>query len=130
MLNFDLLSTFRPLSYSKPALKTIPMDFTIANRKQFISLVVYFFVVLVTATKPIECDNNLNNSKRGTPDELIPREDILNHAHASAEMALAHIKENWIPLFDDDATLEDPTGSHEFRGMIQYLIRYTNSISN
>ena len=49
---------------------------------------------------------------------MIPREDILNHALASAEMALKHDKENWIPLFDENALLDDPTGSYEFKGLI------------
>ena len=50
--------------------------------------------------------------------DLIPREDILNHALASAEMALKHDKENWIPLFDENAVLDDPTGSYEFKGLL------------
>ena len=50
--------------------------------------------------------------------ELIPREDILNHALASAEMALKHDKEDWIHLFDKNAVLDDPTGSYEFKGLI------------
>ena len=50
--------------------------------------------------------------------DLIPRQDILNHALASAEMALQHDKENWIPLFDENAVLDDPTGSYEFKGFI------------
>ena len=50
--------------------------------------------------------------------DLIPRQDILNHALASAEMALQHDKENWIPLFDENAVLDDPTGSYEFKGII------------
>ena len=50
--------------------------------------------------------------------ELIPREEILNHALASADMALKHVKENWIPLFDENALLDDPTGSYEFKGAI------------
>ena len=35
-------------------------------------------------------------------DELIPREDILNHARASAEKALSHVKNDWIPDFPSD----------------------------
>ena len=50
--------------------------------------------------------------------DLIPRQDILNHALASAEMALKHDKENWIPLFDENAVLDDPTGSYEFKGLL------------
>ena len=50
--------------------------------------------------------------------DLIPREEILKHALASAEMALKHDKENWIPLFDENAVLDDPTGSYEFKGLI------------
>ena len=49
---------------------------------------------------------------------LIPREDILNHALASAEMALKHDKEDWIHLFDKNAVLDDPSGSYEFKGLI------------
>ena len=49
--------------------------------------------------------------------DLIPREKILNHALASAEVALTHVKENWIPLFDKNVVLDDPTGSHEFKGV-------------
>ena len=47
---------------------------------------------------------------------LIPREDILNHALASAEMALKHDKEDWIHIFDKNAVLDDPNGSYEFKG--------------
>ena len=53
-------------------------------------------------------------------DELIPREDILNHARASAEKALSHVKNDWIPLFDENAILEDPAGSVEFKGSVQF----------
>ena len=53
-------------------------------------------------------------------DELIPREDILNHARASAEKALSHVKNDWIPLFDENAILEDPAGSVEFIGSVQF----------
>ena len=55
-------------------------------------------------------------------DELIPREDILNHARASAEKALSHVKNDWIPLFDENAILEDPAGSVEFKGSIYYTM--------
>ena len=54
--------------------------------------------------------------------ELIPREDILNHARASAEKALSHVKNDWIPLFDEDAILEDPAGSVEFKGSMYFTI--------
>ena len=49
--------------------------------------------------------------------DLIPREKILSHALASAEVALSHTKENWIPLFNENVVLDDPTGSHEFKGL-------------
>ena len=55
-------------------------------------------------------------------DELIPREDILNHARASAERALSHVKNDWIPLFDENAILEDPAGSVEFKGLMYFNI--------
>ena len=55
-------------------------------------------------------------------DELIPREDILNHARASAEKALSHVKNDWIPLFDENAILEDPAGSVEFKGLMYFKI--------
>ena len=55
-------------------------------------------------------------------DELIPREDILNHARASAEKALSHVKNDWIPLFDENAILEDPAGSVEFKGLMYFNI--------
>ena len=51
---------------------------------------------------------------------LIPREKILRHALASAEVALSHVKENWIPLFNENVVLDDPTGSHEFKGLYSY----------
>ena len=57
-------------------------------------------------------------------DELISRQDILNHARASAEKALSHVKNDWIPLFDEDAILEDPAGSVEFKGSM-YFTKYT-----
>ena len=55
-------------------------------------------------------------------DELIPREDILNHARASAEKALSHVKNDWIPLFDENAILEDPAGSVEFKGSMYFTL--------
>ena len=55
-------------------------------------------------------------------DELVPREDILNHARASAEKALSHVKNDWIPLFDETAILEDPAGSVEFKGLMYFKI--------
>ena len=57
-------------------------------------------------------------------DELIPREDILNHARASAEKALSHVKNDWIPLFDENAILEDPAGSVEFKGSMYFTIHH------
>ena len=57
-------------------------------------------------------------------DEIIPRQDILNHARASAEKALSHVKNDWIPLFDEDAILEDPAGSVEFKGSMYFTIYY------
>ena len=57
-------------------------------------------------------------------DELIPRQDILNHARASAEKALSHVKNDWIPLFDENAILEDPAGSVEFKGSIYFTMYY------
>ena len=55
-------------------------------------------------------------------DEIIPRQDILNHARASAEKALSHVKNDWIPLFDENAILEDPAGSVEFKGSMYFLL--------
>ena len=57
-------------------------------------------------------------------DELISREDILNHARASAEKALSHVKNDWIPVFDENAILEDPAGSVEFKGSIYSTMYY------
>ena len=50
------------------------------------------------------------------PNELVPRETLLQLAYASPEMVLEHKKENWIELFDPQAILVDPEGSWEAKG--------------
>ena len=86
-------------------------------------LIIHLVLLSTCLVKGIDFDTLETSTIDGTltttvDNDLIPREDILNHALASAEMALKHVKENWIPLFDENAILDDPTGSHEFKGMI------------
>ena len=77
----------------------------------------YAFVIVGIDSTSVENKNIHKNGISVSNGDLVPREDILNHALASAEMALTHVKENWIPLFDENAVVDDPTGSHEFKGI-------------
>ncbi len=87
----------------------------------------FFFVLmicfLICGNSGIYCTDaseETSNSRKASlyigQGDLIPRVNILNHALASAEMALKHVKDDWIPLFDKNAVLDDPNGSHEFSG--------------
>ena len=91
------------------------MVLSVMKRKTFFLFALFFHPLLITMTSSFGADIKINNVHHG---ELIPREEILNHALNSAEKALAHIKDDWIPLFDENAILDDPTGSHAFKGKL------------
>ena len=81
----------------------------------------YALLIVGIDSKIIQFEDFNKNVLSASNGDLVPREDILNHALASSEMALEHVKENWIPLFDENAVLDDPTGSHEFKGILMTL---------
>ena len=95
----------------------------------FFLLMICFYTCSIPEINCFDVGAANSNSKESSPPirqgDLIPREKILNHALASAEMALNHVKENWIPLFDKNVVLDDPSGSHEFKGEFYLLIYVT-----
>jgi hypothetical protein len=88
---------------------------------KFLLLLICFHTCTIPKISSVAVGSTKYNSKESVSPvrqgDLIPRQKILNYALASAEVALSHIKENWIPLFDKNVVLDDPTGSHEFKGL-------------
>ena len=71
----------------------------------FFSLQLYFISALLIKASVDEI-----------PNDLVPREKLLQLAYASPEMVLEHKKGSWIELFHPQAILVDPEGSWEAKG--------------